>query len=87
LFKREITHEKKLVIFGCGGFGREVLQLVRDINVSYLTWDCLGFIVDKDYVSEAAVQGLPIFGDIEWLKRNPAVEVVVAVGSTAGGNL
>lgn len=72
---------KRLVIFGAGGFGREVLQLVRDINETVPTWQCEGFLVDSKYADGGMVQGLPILGDLAWLVRNPGVQVVIAVGS------
>jgi sugar O-acyltransferase (sialic acid O-acetyltransferase NeuD family) len=35
-----------LVIIGAGGFGREVLELVRDINAAFPTFEFLGFLDD-----------------------------------------
>lgn len=75
--------EKQIAIFGAGGFGREVLQLIRDINESRPTWSCAGFIVDSGFESQSSVSGLPILGDATWLEMNPDVQVVVAVGSPA----
>lgn len=75
--------EKRIAIFGAGGFGREVLQIIRDINAERQTWSCVGFIVDSGLEKQAAVAGLPILGDIQWLVANPDVHVVVAVGSSA----
>lgn len=75
--------KKRLVIFGAGGFGREVLQLVRDINEVTPAWDCEGFLVDSKYLGGAGVQGLPLLGDIGWLEQNPDVQLVVAVGAPA----
>jgi sugar O-acyltransferase (sialic acid O-acetyltransferase NeuD family) len=37
-----------LVIIGAGGFGREVLNLVKDINAAAPTFDFLGFLDDGD---------------------------------------
>lgn len=77
--------KKRLVIFGAGGFGREVLQLVRDINEAAPAWECEGFLVDSQYAGAGGiVQGLPILGDIAWLNLNPGVQVVIAVGSPVG---
>jgi sugar O-acyltransferase (sialic acid O-acetyltransferase NeuD family) len=74
--------KKRLVIFGAGGFGREVLQLIRDINESVSTWECEGFLVDSKYAKAGRiVQGLPILGDLDWLIQNPEVYLVIAVGS------
>lgn len=40
--------ETRLVIIGAGGFGREVFQLVRDINAAGPTFDLVGFLDDGD---------------------------------------
>ena len=39
-----INMRKKIVIYGAGGFGREVLQIIRDINKhdNNETWTPLG---------------------------------------------
>jgi sugar O-acyltransferase (sialic acid O-acetyltransferase NeuD family) len=75
--------EQRIAIFGAGGFGREVLQVVRDINAVRPTWSCAGFVVDSGFEGADTVGGLPVLGTIDWLAANPAVQVVVAVGSSA----
>jgi sugar O-acyltransferase (sialic acid O-acetyltransferase NeuD family) len=75
--------EKRIVIFGAGGFGREVLQLIRDINRIHRTWNCLGFIVDSSFNDRSSIHGLPILGGSEWLANNPDVQIIVAVGSSS----
>jgi sugar O-acyltransferase (sialic acid O-acetyltransferase NeuD family) len=74
---------QRIAIFGAGGFGREVLQLIQDINAQADTWNCAGFLVDRGSSGPAEVAGLPVLGDIEWLAAHPDVQVVVAVGSSA----
>jgi sugar O-acyltransferase (sialic acid O-acetyltransferase NeuD family) len=75
---------KPLVIFGAGGFGREVLQVLRDTNLTTPeTWNPIGFIVDSEYNTQPFVQGLPVLGGIEWLRKNKETQVVIAVGSSA----
>ena len=37
---------KNLIIVGAGGFGREVLQCVKDINKVFQRWNIKGFIDD-----------------------------------------
>ncbi|HVQ34984.1 MAG TPA: acetyltransferase [Candidatus Bathyarchaeia archaeon] len=74
---------RPLAIYGGGGFGREVLQLVRDINRREATWDCRGFIVDRALVKTPTIQGLPVLGDVSWLTDHPDVQVVIAIGSSA----
>ncbi len=75
--------KKPIVIFGAGGFGREVLQLIDDINEGQPTWHCVGFIVDASYDDKSTIHGLSILGDTEWLVSNPDIHVVVAVGSSS----
>jgi sugar O-acyltransferase (sialic acid O-acetyltransferase NeuD family) len=75
--------EKRIAIFGAGGFGREVAQLIRDINALHATWSCEGFVVDRAFCAQTQVAGLPVLGDIDWLVANPDVQVVVAVGAPA----
>jgi sugar O-acyltransferase (sialic acid O-acetyltransferase NeuD family) len=75
---------KPLVIFGAGGFGREVLQIVRDINREKPgTWNPIGFIVDREYNTQPFVQGLPALGGIEWLRKNRETQVVIAISTSA----
>lgn len=72
-----------LVIFGSGGFGREVHQLVLDVNAQQASWNLLGFLDGDPSRHGTAIHDLEILGDESWLADRPAVDVVVAVGSTA----
>lgn len=75
-----------IVIFGAGGFAREVLQIILDINLqSPLTpiWNPIGFIVDPAFIDVEPVHGLPILGTFEWLAAHPSIQIVIAVGCSA----
>lgn len=72
---------RDLVIFGSGGFAREVLQVVRDINQDEQSWNVLGFLDSDASRHGREVQGLPILGEAAWLERRPGVAVVLGVGS------
>ena len=37
---------RRIVIIGCGGFGREVHDIVDAINSSSTTWNLLGYVDD-----------------------------------------
>jgi sugar O-acyltransferase (sialic acid O-acetyltransferase NeuD family) len=77
---------RPIAIFGAGGFGREVLQVVLDINAQAggdAPWRPVGFIVDGASSADA-VHGLPILGGVEWLGQHADAAYVVAVGSSAG---
>lgn len=72
---------KGLVIVGAGGHGREVLQLVHDINGVKPQWQVLGFVDDAAVaVASGSVGGLPWLGSLDWL-RERTCSVVVAIGA------
>ncbi len=76
---------KQLVIVGSGGFAREVLWLLEEINKEAPTgqapYDLLGFITNTD---ETHLQGLPVLGDDQWAFDNLAKSVwfVLAIGNS-----
>jgi sugar O-acyltransferase (sialic acid O-acetyltransferase NeuD family) len=75
-----------IAIYGAGGFAREVLQIVLDINAASATpvWEPLGFVVDSAFVGGGtAVHGLPILGGPDWLAQNPTTHLVIAIGAPA----
>jgi len=59
--------KKKLIIIGCGGFGREVAWLVERINEKEHQWDFLGFVDDDQSLEGTIIDGYPILGDMDWL--------------------
>lgn len=75
--------QRRIVIFGAGGFGREVLQIIRDINQIKPTWLFEGFLVEKGYESRGMIQDCPVLEDMHWLVERPDVQVVIAIGSSA----
>jgi sugar O-acyltransferase (sialic acid O-acetyltransferase NeuD family) len=72
----------RLVIFGAGGLGREVLVLARQINEAAPTWEIAGFFDDKAPAT-SYIHGVPYLGTSTDLNasREP-LHVVVAVGSS-----
>lgn len=75
-----------LAIFGAGGFAREVLQIVLDINdqLPAPVWEPVGFVVDPAYAGERVVHGLPVWLGADALTQAFAeVSWVVAVGNSA----
>lgn len=71
---------KDIVIIGAGGFAREVLQLIQDINAIEQEWRFLGFIDDNVSVQGTIVNGYPVLGTTEWLKDKD-VAVAIAIGN------
>jgi len=72
-----------LVIYGSGGFAREVHQLVLDLVAEGAAWRVLGFLDDARERHGLEVHGLPVLGGWEWLRDHPGVAVAVGIGSPA----
>lgn len=56
---------KPILIYGAGGFGREVAWVVEAINAQGGQWDVIGFVDDDLARAGSKCEGLPVFGDIE----------------------
>jgi len=53
----------RLLILGAGGFGREVLAWATDVAKECKAWEIGGFLVERRFITEDHVDGLPILGD------------------------
>ena len=78
--------EKELVIFGGGGFAREVAWLVADINLQLPKddrWKIVGFVEHTNERVGSSLNGIPII-DLAGFKREVSdIFAVVAIGSTS----
>ena len=71
-----------IVVFGAGGFAREVAVLIGDINAAKPgSWNLLGFIDDSTSTVGRTLVDLPVLGGIEWLSDRRDVAVCLGVGS------
>lgn len=73
----------ELVIFGSGGFAREVAQVVRDINIVQPRWSLLGFLDDDVSKHGTVVGGLPVLGGAEVLQSRPRLACSIGIGNPA----
>lgn len=72
---------KDIAIFGVGGFGREVLALIKNINSVNPTWNIVGFF-DDGYEKGKMVNGYPNLGGIEDLNQwNKHISLALSIGS------
>ena len=72
---------KDIAIFGVGGFGREVLALIKDINKAQPTWNIVGFFDDGHNKGEI-VNGYPTLGNTDDLNKwGKPIGVAISVGS------
>jgi len=69
---------EKIAIVGAGGFAREILTLINDINKVTPLYEVVGF-VDSD--KSNTIHGLPVIGDDEEVNATTEpLSVVIAVG-------
>lgn len=72
---------KDIAIFGVGGFGREVLALIKDINSEKTQWNILGFF-DDGYEKGVMINGYPNLGKTEDLNNwEKPISIAVSVGN------
>jgi sugar O-acyltransferase (sialic acid O-acetyltransferase NeuD family) len=74
---------KRIVIFGAGGHGREVAEVLRNQARQTTGMSVLGFVVDDPGIHSPVVNDLPVLGDWSWFQgidRNE-IAIVCAVGS------
>ena len=72
---------KDIAIFGVGGFGREVLTLINDINNVKPTWNIIGFFDDGKEVGSNC-HGYKVLGGTKELKEwKSQIAVVIAIGT------
>jgi len=79
----------RLVIVGCGGFGREVQDVVEAVNAAEASprFDLLGYVDDSptpENLDRVARRGSRVVGDLDWLEGAPRdVHYVIGIGSPA----
>ncbi len=75
---------QSVVIFGAGGHGREVLQVLMDVASAGQAIGCVGFLVDDDIDAPEKIRRIPVFKSHDALRAAlpPNVEFVVALGSS-----
>ena len=72
---------KDIAVFGVGGFGREVLALIKDINSVSQRWNIIGFF-DDGYERGEIINDYPILGKTEDLNEwKTPIGVIIAIGN------
>src|SRR5699024_5513431 len=76
-----MTDKNNIIVYGTGGLGRGVVDLINSINRYSLTpWNIVGFV--DDFNNKGKVNGIPVLGDIDYLfKIKNNINVVIAFGS------
>jgi len=72
---------KKIYILGAGGFGRELLQWIKDVNKANPTWEIGGFLDDNTHALDEYAHDVEIVGTIkDWQPKEDEV-FALAFGS------
>lgn len=72
---------KKIIIVGAGGFGRELLQWIKDINKVNQTWEIMGFIDDNLNALDGVEIDYGVIGTIKDWNPKEDEEFALAFGS------
>ena len=72
---------QKIFIFGCGGFGREVLQIILDQNSQRAKWQMCGFLVDAGFDAPKNVHGYPVYTSLSDFGPIEEIAGLVALGN------
>ncbi|ATW26956.1 acetyltransferase [Candidatus Formimonas warabiya] len=73
---------KDIVVIGAGNFGREVAQLIREINEDQKTWHLLGFIDETPEKHGTLINDTKVLGGFNWFeKKRKKISVVCAIGN------
>jgi len=61
---------RSVVIIGAGGFGREILEILKDENKISRTWDLLGFVDENEEIHGKVINNYPVLGGLDWILEN-----------------
>lgn len=74
---------KDLLIYGFGGYGREVASIIKSINEIKPEWNVLGYIDDRAPIGSSNRYG-KVIGDMDYLNNySKPLSVVFAIASPA----
>lgn len=72
---------RNIVVYGSGGFAREVVHLIENINELNDEWNVLGYLDDNELNHGLIINELPVLGGAEWLENNDIVYVAIGIGA------
>lgn len=72
-----------IVIIGAGGLGREVANLILDINQDKKTWNLLGYIDETVEKQGSIINDTPVLGSLDWFEKvsDKKIWAVCAIGN------
>jgi len=74
---------ERIVIYGAGGLGREILQVVREMQACRKDVECAAFVVDEAFATADVVNGVPVHRNFHGIAQDECVRFVIAIGDPA----
>jgi sugar O-acyltransferase (sialic acid O-acetyltransferase NeuD family) len=75
--------KQDIVVFGAGGFGREVMWMLTEANRKHPQWNIRGFVDDTKSLQKKTIQQYPVLGNTKWLlSQTKPVHVLCCVGDS-----
>lgn len=74
---------KKIYVVGAGGFGRELIWWLKDINKVNPTWEIMGFLDDDPHALDEYECDYKVVGSIKDWQPKEDEEFALALGSPA----
>lgn len=78
--KQNNSKSKKLIIFGAGGLGKDILWTINDLNKTSNKFEIIGFLDEDKSKHGGEIHNIPILGGIDWLSGNEKFSCVIAIG-------
>ena len=73
---------KDIVVYGAGGFGREIACLIRLINEQEALWNIVGFLDDNQELWGTANEYGTVLGGVEWINSyDKPIACAIAIGN------
>ncbi|MGQ9730182.1 MAG: acetyltransferase [Candidatus Zipacnadales bacterium] len=69
-----------LVVYGAGGMGAEVAEMVLACAEQGAAWRLVGFLDDDESLLGTKVVGVPVLGNSGWIAQHPGVKVALGIG-------
>jgi sugar O-acyltransferase (sialic acid O-acetyltransferase NeuD family) len=72
---------KDIVIYGAGGYGREIACLIKRINQITPEWNLIGFLDDREPIGAKTEYG-EVLGGLDYINKYPSeISVAIAIGT------
>lgn len=74
-----VDPDRQIVIIGAGDHGRTVLEILREPSPSGPRHEVVGFLDDAPGKEGTEVDGYPVLGGIDWIRRRSDLDCVIAI--------